>query len=869
NMVLKSGTNRLHGAVFEYLRNEAFDARSFFDPVKLPLRRNQFGGTVTGPVLHDKLFFMLSEETYLNSDGETRLNHVPTPAERAGDFSNIVSSTGKAITIKDPLAGNTAFPGGIIPTSRFSPIALNLMRYYPLPNYTGVGLNYQATSTAVNHWASLLGKADYRLSNKDTVSARYGYRWNPSTAPWTGTNLGGFGNRVSDNRLMGGITHVHSFSAAIVNEFRAGVSRNAQHEHIDDSAGQPTGAQLGMAGSTTVPLAAGFPRATVTNYATLGYANNEPVQFFVSDYQIGDVLTWIRGKHILKFGGDISIDQFNQPFYNNQRGSFTANGVWTGNGTAANGDAFADLMLGLLSSSTITQVPTRNYLRWRTWGAFVNDDFRVTPTLTLNLGLRYEIDPPPHEKYNRLINFVPELNKVILASETGIPNLSDLVQQAGLTGRTGLAKDFGLPSSLVFTQYKNFAPRFGFAWRPAGGQRTVVRGGYGWFYSGTVLNQIRLDLGTSFPFSTNLSFNRVSTNPAALTLTNPWPVSIATLAGTNTSNGFQVHAPSGYAQNYNLTIERMIGGNVLEIGYVGSKGTHLGRRYNINLPFRTAAFYMQFGTGFPVPYPPLSTINYYEFGSNSIYNAGQIMFQRRASGSGFFYRLGYTYSKSIDDASQLTGNADGGYAGALDPRNLSLERARSDTDRGHVFTAIFSYPLPLRGKVISGWQLSGTVTAYTGPPFTIEDSSINTNIGQSDRPNRVAAGKDISGAGRRGLDYPWYAVGAFVPTADCASRTDCSPDKYGFLPFAPGNSGRNILDGPGTFTTNATLLKNFRMKERRNVQVRWEVFNIFNKPNFMLPNRNYNETSAGIISGVQDTGRGGPRTMQFALKYIF
>ena len=761
-------------------------------------------------------------------------------------------------------------------------MALRLLSYYPLPNYSGIGLNEQATETVTNNWESILGKVDHRLSEKDSLSARYGYRWNPHTAPWAGTNLGGFGNDVSDNRLLGGITHVHLFSPTRINEFRAGVSRNAQHEHVDAAAGQPSAAGLGMAGSTTDPLAIGFPRVNVTNYATLGYAANEPVQFFVSDYQIGDVLTWIAGKHILKAGIDLSLDQFNQPFYNNQRGTMTANGVWTGNGTASNGNALADLMLGLLSSSTITQIPTRNYLRWATFGAFVNDDFRITPTLTLNLGLRYEIDPPPHDKYGRLINFVPSLNRIIVASDRGIANLSQLVQQAGLTGRVGLAKDFGLPAALVFTDYKDFAPRLGFAWRPGGSQRTVLRGGYGWFYSGSVLNQIRLDLGTAFPFSTNLNFNRVPAKPDALTLANPWPVSIATLAGTNTSSGFEVNAPNGYAQNYSLTVERDIGGgNVLEIGYVGSKGTHLGRRYNINQPVRSIAWYIASGTNFPVPYPPLSTINYYDFGSNSIYNAGQITLQRRAAG-GFFYRLSYSYSKSIDDASQLTGNADGGYAGALDPRNLKLERGRSDFDRGHVFTAILSYPLPVgRGKlllpgagkvthgVFGDWVLSGTVTAYTGPPFTIEDSSINASLGQSDRPNRIATGTNVTGVGKRGLDYPWYAIGAFVSTVECTSRTNCSPDQYGFVPFAPGNSGRNILDGPGTFSTNTTLFRNYRLSEKRQIQVRWEVFNIFNHPNFLLPNRNYNETSAGFISAVADVGRGGPRTMQFALKYLF
>jgi hypothetical protein len=290
---------------------------------------------------------------------------------------------------------------------------------------------------------------------------------------------------------------------------------------------------------------------------------------------------------------------------------------------------------------------------------------------------------------------------------------------------------------------------------------------------------------------------------------------------------------------------------------------------------------MPFGTTFPRIYNPWGTINYYDFNSNSIYDAGQIMFSRRASG-GFFYRVGYTYSKSIDTASQLTGNADAGYANAIDSRNLRLERGRSDFDSTHVMTAVGSYSLPVgRGKLLlrnggrvangflGGWQISGTCTYYSGFPITVEDSSITANLGQSDRPNRIATGVPTTGNGRRGLDYPWYDAKAFVPTAECASRSNCSADAYGFLPFLPGNSGRNIFDGPGTFFVNTTLFKTFRMTERRNVQFRWETFNVFNHPNFQIPNRNYNETSAGIISDVQATGRGGPRTLQFALKFNF
>ena len=374
------------------------------------------------------------------------------------------------------------------------------------------------------------------------------------------------------------------------------------------------------------------------------------------------------------------------------------------------------------------------------------------------------------------------------------------------------------------------------------------------------------------------TFAHVTTNPNALTLANPWPQALAALAGTTTSTGYQLRPGNSYLQSYNLTVERELGkGAVLEVGYVGSKGTHLSRQYNLNLPYRTIPNYMAFGTSFPVPYPPLGTINYWDFNSNSIYNAGQVTVRRRASG-GFFYTVSYSYSKSIDNASQATGAATGGFALALDPRNLSLERARSDWDRGHVFQAHFAWPLPVgpgkrwfnrSGKrangFIGGWQLSGTSIIESGPPFTVQVSGINANIGESTRPNRIASGKDVPGAGRRGVDFPWFNPSAFVGVPNCASRTNCSPDQYGFLPFAPGTSGRGILDGPGLQSINLSLFKNWSLGEAKRIQFRWEVFNLSNTKQLGLPSTNYSGGTPGVITSLA----GDARIMQFALRFKF
>jgi hypothetical protein len=261
------------------------------------------------------------------------------------------------------------------------------------------------------------------------------------------------------------------------------------------------------------------------------------------------------------------------------------------------------------------------------------------------MSLRYEINEPMHDKYDRMLNFVPALNKIVIASAAALPNLDQLLDQAGLQGRVALAKDQNLPRGLVFTNYKNIAPRLGFAWRPFGDNKTVLRGGYGIFHTGNQLNDVRASLATAFPFTLRLNFSRVTTDPDFLTLSAPWPDSRATISGANASSGFQLEGPAGYLQNYNLAVQRQLDkGSTLEIAYAGSKGTHLGRQYNINMPVRSAEFYQKVGTGFPVPYTGLGTINYWSFGSTSIYNSGQATFQKRGSG-GLFYRLSYIYSK--------------------------------------------------------------------------------------------------------------------------------------------------------------------------------------------------------------------------------
>ena len=608
-------------------------------------------------------------------------------------------------------------------------------------------------------------------------------------------------------------------------------SRTATHDRGQNQ-GRDYAAEFGIRGVTTDPALIGLPRFTVTGLAAIGDANSLPADFAVNNIQSGDTLTWVKGKHLVKMGGDILRIQLFEPYLNNNRGTFNFLGRWTN-------QPYADFLLGLPESASRQVGSSPNYLFSTNYGFFAQDDIKLASRFTLNLGIRYEIPKPPNEKYGRITNFIPELGLLVLADDSTLKGSGTSFTDAG---KVGVARNLGLPDSLVYTRYGDIAPRVGFAWRPFGGNRAVVRGGYGIFYGNEVINPIRNSLANVFPFVISQTVTRKANDSSYLTLANPFPVAPTLTSGVTNVNGFDLHAPTPYTQSWNLTAEREIGlGSALEIAYVGAKGTHLGREYDINQPIRSAAL----APNFPRPYPLFGTMNYYAFGANSIYNAGTLSLRRRFSG-GFFFRMNYTYSKSIDDASQLSGSSAGGVGAPQNSRDLRAERGRSDWDRGHVFTMNFSYAIPVRGHaLLRGWQLAGTGRLYSGPPFTPLTSNVNLALGDASRPDRVAKGP----ASDPGPDR-WFDVKAFPVVSNGSFRF--------------GNSGRNILDAPGLQEFNLTLFKNFALTERISAQFRGEAFNAFNHANFGIPNRNVNEPAAATIAMA-----GTPRLMQFGLKLYF
>jgi len=844
NMVLRSGGNQLHGSLFEFVRNDLFDARNFFDINKSELRRNQFGGTLSGPITlphlysgHDRTFFLASWESFRGVVGSNSIGVIPTALERQGNFSKSVDASGKPILIKDPLlsgsctaTNNTAcFPGNIIPTSRFNPIATKLLDYYPLPNLIGPN-NYLANATTPDDWNSYLFKVDHRLTMKDNLAARVLYRPETSSNPFSGSPLGTFGSTTKSTQSLYGLSDTHIFSPSVINEFRAGLTRTVNNQQ-SAHAGTNWAAQLGIPGTTNDPSLSGFPKFSVTGYETFGDSTSNPIRYTVNDFNYNDVVTWNKGRHSIRFGADYLRVQYYQPTNSNFNGTFTFNGKNTNNG-------FADMLLGYTSSTSRKIGTVTNHLYGRSLGTFVQDDFKLRPSLTLNLGLRWEYQAAPYEKYGQMTNYVPSIGKVIIGGASTVPDWQATVANAGLTGLVALASDYNLPISLVNTNYNNIAPRVGFAWRPFNNNRTVIRSGYGIFYTGSRLSAVRTDLAGGFPFSVAQTFTGSTSNPTLLTLTNPFPASLAKVSGVTSANGYEVNAPSPYLQSWNFTVEREVGrGVALEAGYAGSKGTHLGRKYDVNQEIRTP-------TSITRPYAGFGDIEYYTFGTDSSYNSLTFTLRKRLA-NGLFFRANYTYAKSIDLASGLNYAGDGGYQGAQDSRNLSLERGRSDFDIRHVFSMNFAWRVPYRNLWIRGWQLAGSGTAYSGQPFTPQLSGPSADLAQPTRPDRIANGALPNPSVNR-----WFDLSAFPIVPDSA--------------FRYGTSGRNILDGPGTLAINLSLARDFTIFERHRFQFRWEAFNFTNHTNLALPNINLDKANAGTITSNKQA-----RVMQLGLRYDF
>ena len=848
--ITKSGTNKFHGTLYDYVRNDMFDARGFFDPVKLKLRRNQFGSTISGPLYlpafneggpklydgHNRTFFMFTWDSLREIRGASERALVPTPAMLAGDFRGATTATGQPLIIKDSLTG-LPFLNNQIPVSRFDPVAVRLLRYYPTPNLSGGAFNYVSSGNSVNKFNSFGIKIDHTLTQKDrlTGSAFWKKTYSFDAVNTNRSTLPIFGPTNTPSQYLYYIKHLHTISAAMFLESSVNYSHSTNRELWADSPTKNWQAETGFIGGTTDPIAAGPPYIGLTGYLPIGPDYGLPKIWTFNNYQATSTLTWVKGSHSLKFGVDFLFLQYNSRHYDNTIGRLNFLGRFTGS-------PVADFLLGWVDNSR-RQIGASGPLdRAFNFAGFIQDDFKVSRSLTLNLGLRYDFLPPATEKTGAMAEFVPALGKVVIGG-TGSLTQAELdarLTSSGLASQVVKASDVGLPSTIVKAARKDFAPRFGFAWRAFGSDKTVIRGGYGIFYGTSSI--YRLDNSTdNFPFGLTETYSRISTDPRRLTLSNAFPSTLRSVTGVTSSYGHSTTSPkTQYIQSWSLAIEREFGkGLVVELAYVGSKGTHLTRKYDLNQPGRTQA------TSTIRPFPFFGTIDIISDGANSNYHSGQLTVRRRFSKQ-LFVRGSYVWSKSIDDSSNTGGTIAFGFSGAQDSRNLSLERGRSDFDVRHVFAGSFIWsPSFSKNLLLRDWQVSGTSTISSGPPFTPRVANVTFANGEATRPDRIANGAVSNPTPERWFDRSAFVI---VPTGS----------------FRFGNSGRNILDGPGTLIVNGAISRRFRIRESKTLQLKMEAFNLFNHANFNLPENNVDLATVGTIKAAKN-----PRNVQVSFRFEF
>ncbi len=746
NVVLNSGSNDFHGSLFEFHRNAALDARNFFAPAsetKPKYIRNQFGGSLGGPIKHNQTFFFADYEGTRSREGITRVTNVPTALERAGNFSQSIFGVPT-----NPFTG-MPFDNGIIPDFFINPVGRAIAALYPLPNRNVPFQNFVSSPTLRDDNDSFDARIDHSLNSRAQLAFRYSFGERNLFEPFTGASFSlvpGFGDTVNRRSQNGMAALTLLLTHNLVNESRVALSRVASSVKQEASV---LNSRVGLPTISPRERDLGLSFITITGFSPLGDEGNNPQNSVTNVYQFLNNSSYVHGNHLVKFGVDLRFSQQNAFRDVESRGrlTFSPFGQITFN-------ALGDLLLGLPLVTSVARVDNPQQIRTQSYNFFVNDSYRVTPRLTLNGGLRYEYNSPPVDAEDRANVYDVATRRLVQVGTNGVP-------------RSGFDSD-----------KNNFAPRVGFAWSVA--EKTVLRGGYGIYYDQSPLAPAEA-LYFNAPFFDNNIFFSLPGLP--LTVNNPFP-SFFPLPLPDSALAIQRDLRTGYMQHWNFNIERQLGDrNVVEVAYVGSKGTKLLTARDINQPQPSV---LPPGLPFvPRPNPQFDDINLLESRANSNYNALQARFQRRLS-RGLSALASYTWSKSIDDASNF-------FTSAGDPNfpqnsyNVAAERGRSNFDVAHRLSVSYSYALPFRktgagfaARFVNGWETLGILTLQSGRPFTvallseIDNSGTGRSIlgfGNNDRPNLV---------GNPELSNPstlqWFNTAAFTFSA----------------PGTFGNAGRNI-----------------------------------------------------------------------------
>lgn len=862
-MTTRSGTNKFHGVAYEYFRNEKLDARNFFAASRAPLRWNIFGGSLGGPIIKNKTFFFSHVEFQRQRIGVTRNLTIPTAAERLGDFSATTNAAGARTGIFDSATGRPnpanpaqvlrdAFPNNIIPPNRIDPVGLKMAELFPLPNRAPSNLaganNFIANTANALNITTWTSKVDHVLSDRDRISVRYVLHnfptYNGTVFPIAAADPnGGKSDRRAHSLLF---NHLHNFTPALVNDFRF----NWQPRFfINRSYGLDEGwpAKLGLRGVSDRAM----PRINISGYASIGVATHERVQTPIRDSHLVNSLSWFHGKHAFKFGGEGRFGRNAEVFNPLISGQFGFNVQSTASfpGAANSGNAIASMLAGTPLNANVREVDFIDR-RSQYYGGFIQDDWKVSANLTLNLGIRWETHLPRTDANNRQNGF----------DLTAINPISGTPGVITFTGQNGYAAHTYDPD------FNNWSPRFGFAWKPFQQERTVLRSGYGIFYGPPLPGSNNASAGYENSGDFQSPDNGVT---APFLLRNGVP----NYARTELNAGFGAvrvgqairFAPEfhdrnrrlGYTQQFNMNVQQSLGFNTfLEASYIGTVGHKLnGPDVNINqvLPSQMAAGNAQIRR----PFPQFGNVTLITpMWGNSSYHAMNLKLEKRFS-AGLNFLSNYTWSKFIDDvtASQEAGAVGGGMQNYYDRK---AEKALAGNDIRHRLTFSSVYELPWgRGRkwlsdgvaatMIGGWNLGSIMTLQAGSPVGLVTQANTTNAFSSGS-QRVNLIRDPSlPAGERTVAR-WFDTTAVT-----------APPQFTF-----GNAGRAILTGPGLAVFNFSLLKNFAFTDRWNLQFRAEAFNAFNRANFQEPGRALGAAGFGVIS-VADA----PRNLQLGLKLTF
>jgi hypothetical protein len=811
NVVTKSGSNQFGWNAWEFNRNSKFDAPNYFDQgTKPPFTLNQFGATTGGRITRDRTFYFASYEGTRIKKEVGRAFTVPSAADRAGDFRGRRTIYDPSTTRPDPLRPGQfirdPFPGNVIPDDRIDPVArrtLELM--FPLADRPGVVQNLFAPLRNETTEDQGTIRVDHRFSDKNSSFVRYSLtdprRYNTNFAQLP--NYADWWNTRAQNAV---VNNTYVLSNHLVNEFRVGYNRMFQYLVATDQRNIPE--MLGITG-TQSDIYPGPPTISIAGYNSTASLSNTPNNRLEQTFVLSDNVFYSLSNHALGFGMELKKLLEDGGNRAGARGTFSFTQRFTTlPGVANTGEPMAEFLLGYPSSATTARGDGYSNIRQSTAALYIKDDWQVSPSLTLNVGLRYEYPSPLTETADRLPNFDRATGILVPVGENGLMYDRDL---------------------------NNFAPRLGFAYQPFGNARTVLRGGYGIFYS-EPMTYMGWSAGSTLRQGVTVTANPTIPN---ITLANAFPEELRVESRNVTVISRDLRTP--YNQQWTLGVQReLVRGLALDIAYLGNRGRNLisGSQKNINQPVPGPG-----GVAGRRPYPNFASVSVFESDGDSWYHALRSGLQRRFTG-GFSLNVSHVWSHMID----TTGTsflAEGTSNAKRDVHNRAAEKGNSIFDARHRLVVSYVLELPFQGRVGGGWQLAGVTTFQTGTPVDAGLSFDNANTGSvgDNRP-------DLVGDPNTGPRTPqqWFNLAAFATPA----------------PFTFGTAGKNVITGPGLNTSDFSVIKSMRFAKTGKMQLRLEVFNIFNTTNFSAPNATFGNPNFGIISSA-----GEAREIQFGVKFGF